>query len=163
MFDFGEILVIGGVALVVLGPERLPQTARTIGQWVGRLQQQVSQMKTEFDREFHLADLRRIGEEARSGAQSVEASVRGAVSGLKTEVGAVAGQAMAPLGDNSWTGGPPPPEASFARRYRPRPTIDDLTREVERLKRQMAVPDIAPGADRRRAPRSRINRVRIRR
>jgi sec-independent protein translocase protein TatB len=164
MFDFGEILVIGGVALVVLGPERLPATARTIGQWVGRLQQQVGQMKTEFDREFHLADLRRMGEEARAQARSVESGVRDAVAEVRDQATAVAADATAPLlGDNSWSGGPPPPAASFVRRYRPRPTIDDLTRDIERLKRELALPDAAPGTRRRLAPRSRINRVRIRR
>ena len=65
--------------------------------------------------------------------------------------------------DSSWAGGPPERGPVFARRYRPRPTIDDLTQEVERLKRQLALPDVAAGARRRLAPRSRINRVRIRR
>jgi len=164
MLDFGELLLIGGVALVVLGPERLPQTARTIGQWVGRLQHYVGQMRIDIDREFHLADLRNLGEEARSGARSVETAVRGAVAGVESEVRSVTADVMTPLGDNSWTGGGPQlPPTSFTRRYRPRPSIDDLTQEIERLKRQLALPD-APLAGRRKfAPRSRINRARVRR
>jgi len=164
MFDFGELLLIGVVALIVLPPERLPQAARTLGQWIGKLQHYVGQMRVEFDREFHLADLRRLGEEARASARSVETQLRDAASGVQSEVNQVASDTMAALGDNSWTsGGPPPPPTYFPRRYKPRPSIDDLTQEVERLKRQLAMPDASAGARRRFAPRARINRVRVRR
>lgn len=164
MLDFGEILIIGGVALVVLGPERLPQAARTIGQWVGKLQGYVSQVRVDIDREFHLAELRRMGEEARSGARSVETAVRGTLEGVESGVSAARDQVMSSLGGSSWSsGGPPPPALSFPRRYRPRPTIDDLTQEIERLKRQLALPDGASAARRRYAPRARINRTRVRR
>jgi sec-independent protein translocase protein TatB len=164
MFDFGELLVIGVVALVVLGPERLPQAARTIGQWVGKLQGYVSQVRVDIDREFHLADLRRISEEARSGARSVENAVRGTVDSAETAVAAVHKDLMASMADNGWSsGGPPAPALSFPRRYKPRPSIDDLTLELERLKRQLAMPDAVAAGRRRYAPRSRINRARVRR
>jgi len=164
MLDFGELLVIGVVALIVVPPERLPQAARTMGQWIGKLQHYVSQMRVEFDREFHLADLRRLGEEARDSARSVETELRGVASGVESEVSKVASDTMVTLGENSWTsGGPPAPPTNFPRRYRPRPTIDDLTQEIERLKRQLAMPDAATSARRKFAPRSRINRVRVRR
>ncbi|SPE21872.1 putative Sec-independent protein translocase protein TatB [Burkholderiales bacterium] len=164
MFDFGEILVIGVVALIVLPPERLPQAARTLGQWIGKLQHYVGQMRAEFDREFHLSDLRRLGEEARASARSVETELRGVVSGVESEVGKVAADAMVPLGDNSWTGGGQPlPPMSFPRRYKPRPSIDDLTQEIERLKRQLALPDASAGSRRKFAPRARVNRARVRR
>jgi hypothetical protein len=105
-----------------------------------------------------------MGEEARASAQSVEAGVREAVGEVRSHAEAVSASLTAPPpGDNSWAGGPPPAPANFARRYRPRPTIDDLTREIERLKRELALPESAPGARRRLAPRARINRVRIRR
>ena len=164
MFDFGELVVIGVVALIVLPPERLPQAARSLGQWIGKLQHYVSQMRVEFDREFHLADLRRLGEEARASARSVETELREAASSVQTEVDKAAGETMVALGDNSWaSGGPPAPPTSFPRRYKPRPSIDDLTQEVDRLKQQLAVPRTASGVRGRFAPRSRINRVRIRR
>ena len=53
MFDFGfsEMLVIGVIALVVLGPERLPVVARTAGEWVGKAQRFVAQVKSDIDRE----------------------------------------------------------------------------------------------------------------
>ena len=163
MLDFSEILIIGGVALVVLGPERLPHAARTLGSWVGRMQQYVSQVRGDFDREFHLADLRRISEEAAASARSVETSVRGTMTGIESSITEAREQAMAPLGDNGWAGGPAPTPQVFHRRYRPRPSIDDLSLEIERLKRQLAVPDTPGGARRRLAPRARINRVRVRR
>jgi sec-independent protein translocase protein TatB len=164
MPDFGEFLIIAIVALIVIPPERLPQAARTLGQWIGRMQNYVAQMRVEVDREFHLADLRRLGEEARSGARSVETAVRGAVAGVEAEVDRVRADAMLPLQGNSWAGGEAPPVSSFPRRYRPRPSIDDLSLEIERLKSQMALPaGAAPGARRKFAPRARINRPRVRR
>jgi sec-independent protein translocase protein TatB len=163
MLDFSEILLIGGVALVVLGPERLPQAARTLGSWMGKLQQYVGQVRGDFDREFHLADLRRIGEEARASARSVESAVRGTVSSVETAVSTARDDLMAPLGDNGWSSGPPPASQVFHRRYRPRPSIDDLSLEIERLKRQLSVPDAAFAARRKFAPRARINRIRVRR
>jgi sec-independent protein translocase protein TatB len=163
MLDFSEILLIGGVALVVLGPERLPHAARTLGSWMGKLQGYVGQVRSDFDREFHLADLRRIGEEARSGARSVETAVRGTVSGVESSLSSAREDLMAPLGDNGWAGGPAPSPQVFHRRYRPRPSIDDLSLEIERLKRQLAVPESAVSGRRKFAPRARINRVRVRR
>ena len=58
MFDFGfsEMLVIGVIALVVLGPERLPVVARTAGEWVGKAQRFVAQVKSDIDRETELSE-----------------------------------------------------------------------------------------------------------
>ena len=52
MFDFGfsELMLIGAVALVVLGPERLPTVARTAGEWLGKAQRLVQQVKNEIGR-----------------------------------------------------------------------------------------------------------------
>jgi sec-independent protein translocase protein TatB len=163
MPDFGEFLIIGVVALLVIPPQRLPQVARTVGQWIGRMQNYVAQMRTDIDRELHLADLRRIGEEARAGARSVETAFQGAVSGVQTEIEQARTDIARAIGGNSWTGGPPEAPTSFPRRYRPRPTIDDLTQEIERLKRQLALPGAAPAARQKFAPRARINRARVRR
>ena len=174
-FSFGELFVIGGVALVALGPERLPRVARTFGQWVGKAQTYISDVRSESDREIHLSELRQLGEEARENARNIQDSIRGAVTDAQTElhnaatqINTAASQAMAPLtGRNAgWIGGgnPPPPPMHFSRRYRPRPTIDDVARELERLKRQVALPDVAPGGRNTKfARRARVNRVRIRR
>ena len=59
MFDIGfsEMLVIGVVALVVIGPQRLPKVARTLGHLVGRMQRYVNDVKADINREIELDDL----------------------------------------------------------------------------------------------------------
>ena len=71
MFDIGflEIVIIAAIALIVLGPERLPRAARTAGMWVGRARSMVPAVKTDIDREIReseLADMRKLGEEVTS-------------------------------------------------------------------------------------------------
>ena len=68
MFDvgFSEVVIIAIIALVILGPERLPKAARTIGFWVGKARRMVADVKTDIDREMReseLADLRKLGDE----------------------------------------------------------------------------------------------------
>ena len=68
MFDFGfsELMVIGAVALVVLGPERLPLVARTAGEWLGKAQRLVQQVKSDIEREAELSELKKIQQEAQN-------------------------------------------------------------------------------------------------
>jgi sec-independent protein translocase protein TatB len=65
MFDIGfwELMIIGLVALVVVGPERLPSLAYTIGKWLGKGRAMVGSIKAEIDREMQLDELKRIVEE----------------------------------------------------------------------------------------------------
>ena len=68
MFDvgFSEVVIIAIIALVILGPERLPKVARTIGFWVGKARRMVADVKTDIDREMReseLVDLRKLGNE----------------------------------------------------------------------------------------------------
>ena len=74
MFDIGftEILMIGVVALIVIGPERLPKVARTVGHLYGRMQRYVSDVKSDISREIDIDELKRAGQEFK---QSVESSV----------------------------------------------------------------------------------------
>jgi sec-independent protein translocase protein TatB len=74
MFDiaFSELLVIGIVALIVIGPERLPKLARTAGQWLGRLNRYVAQVKQDIDRDMKLEELRRLQQEMKETAQRYE-------------------------------------------------------------------------------------------
>ena len=69
----GEILVIALIALVVLGPERLPKLAADIGRWVGRARAMARQLRSQLDQEVHLEELRRL---ERLAAEGVEAAVR---------------------------------------------------------------------------------------
>jgi len=61
MFDIGfsELLLVGLVALLVFGPERLPGAARTAGLWIGRLKRSFSAIKTEVEREIGADEIRR--------------------------------------------------------------------------------------------------------
>lgn len=74
MFDLGfsELLVIGIVALLVIGPERLPKVARTAGQWLGRLNRYVAQVKQDIDRDVRLEELRKMQQEMKDSVQKYE-------------------------------------------------------------------------------------------
>jgi len=88
MFDvgFSELMVIGIVALLVLGPERLPKVARTTGHLLGRLQRYVSDVKSDISREMQLDELKRLQEEARQSAISLESTVRNEMAGIEKGV-----------------------------------------------------------------------------
>jgi sec-independent protein translocase protein TatB len=62
MFDIGfwELVLIGVVALLVVGPERLPRVARSAGLWIGRARRTLSSVKAEIDRELKAQELREI-------------------------------------------------------------------------------------------------------
>lgn len=62
MFDVGflELMMIGLVALIVIGPERLPRVARTAGRWVGRARRAFASVKEEIDREIRAEELKEI-------------------------------------------------------------------------------------------------------
>lgn len=61
MFDIGfsELLVIAVITLIVMGPERLPETVRTISLWLGRLKQMISSARTELESEVGMGEVRR--------------------------------------------------------------------------------------------------------
>jgi sec-independent protein translocase protein TatB len=71
---FSEMMVIAVVALVVLGPERLPKVARTVGQWVGRMQRYVADVKHDISREMELEELRKFRQTVEETATSVQSS-----------------------------------------------------------------------------------------
>ena len=77
MFDisFTELMVIGMIALVVIGPERLPKVARTLGHLLGRAQRYVNDVKTDIKREMEASDLNNIKNQFDEAATSVKASL----------------------------------------------------------------------------------------
>ena len=87
MFDFGfsEMLVVGVVALVVLGPERLPVVAKTAGEWVGKAQRFVAQVKSDITREAELSELKKLQEEAKSLADEVKGDVEKAAGSMEKQ------------------------------------------------------------------------------
>jgi sec-independent protein translocase protein TatB len=88
MFDIGfsEIVVIAVVALVVIGPERLPKTARTLGLLFGRLQRYVNDVKSDIRREMELDELRGLQREIQGAAREFEQSVKTAADDVTTGV-----------------------------------------------------------------------------
>lgn len=78
MFDisFTEILIIAIIALVVLGPERLPQVARTLGHLFGRAQRYVNDVKSDIHREMELDELRKLKTSVQEAAHSLEGTIR---------------------------------------------------------------------------------------
>ncbi|MES2366595.1 MAG: Sec-independent protein translocase protein TatB [Pseudomonadota bacterium] len=74
MFDIGfsELAAIGVVALIVIGPERLPKVARTAGHLLGRLQRYVSTVKADISREMELDELKKAGEQFKQSLEQTE-------------------------------------------------------------------------------------------
>lgn len=79
MFDIGfsELMVIGVVALVVIGPEKLPKVARTVGTLLGRAQRYVNDVKSDINRQMELDELRKLQSQVQDAARDVEGQVRG--------------------------------------------------------------------------------------
>ena len=88
MFDIGfsEIVVIAVVALIVIGPERLPKAARTLGHLFGRLQRYVNDVKADINREMELDELRKLQKEVQTAASDLKSSVESAAQGVETGV-----------------------------------------------------------------------------
>ena len=85
MFDisFTELMLIGIVALVVIGPQRLPRVARTIGHLVGRAQRYVGDVKSDIQREMELDQLNDLKGQMEEAAKSVKSSVKEATDTLR--------------------------------------------------------------------------------
>jgi sec-independent protein translocase protein TatB len=110
MFDvgFSELMVIAVVALVVIGPERLPAVARTLGHLFGRLQRYVNDVKADISREIELDELKKFKNQFEEAAQSVESGVRAEVAGAEAAMNSIAAEA------NPEQAGPADPAAPAA-------------------------------------------------
>ena len=88
MFDIGfsELVVIGLVALIVIGPEKLPRVARTVGHLIGRLQRYVADVKSDINREVELDELRKMRDSVQQAASSIETSVTSGVTKTEEEI-----------------------------------------------------------------------------
>ncbi|MBI3093285.1 MAG: twin-arginine translocase subunit TatB [Rhodocyclales bacterium] len=95
MFDVGltELMVIAVVALVVIGPERLPKVARTAGHLLGRLQRYVSDVKADINREMQLDELKKMQQQMTDQVKGLEASVTHEMREVESSVN----QAIEPL------------------------------------------------------------------
>ena len=111
MFDVGffELLLISVVALLVIGPERLPKVARTAGLWIGRGRKMISSVKADIEKELKAEELKRILEE-QAGSASVHEildDTRSALNDIKQETESVVKAAsekstVSGSSDDSW-------------------------------------------------------------
>lgn len=87
MIDLGlsKMALIGAVALIVIGPEKLPRVARTVGTLLGKAQRYVADVKAEVNRSMELDELRKMKDTVESAARDVESSVQSAASDFEKE------------------------------------------------------------------------------
>jgi sec-independent protein translocase protein TatB len=95
MFDIGfsELMVIAVVALIVIGPERLPKVARTLGHLFGRMQRYVNDVKADISREMELDELKKLQTTIQDAARGFEESVTREVNTAETELQKIAQEA----------------------------------------------------------------------
>ena len=75
-FSFSELAVIGVVALVAIGPERLPKVARTAGKLLGRVQGYINTVKSDIEREMQLEELKDLQNQVRKQAEDLQKSLQ---------------------------------------------------------------------------------------
>ena len=107
MIDLGieKMMVIGAVALIVIGPEKLPRVARTVGALIGKAQRYVNDVKAEVNRSIELDELKKMKTEVESAARDVESSIHSGVRDIERELNDAAAVASGAPGSLS---GPAP-------------------------------------------------------
>jgi len=88
MIDFGfdKIALIGAVALIVIGPEKLPRVARTVGHFIGKAQRYVAEVKAEVSRSIELDELKKMKTEFEDAARNVEQTVSAEIHQTSREI-----------------------------------------------------------------------------
>lgn len=127
MFDiaFTELLVIGVVALLVIGPERLPKVARTAGILFGRFQRYVANVKSDIQREMDASELSKLKTEVQDAARSFEQSVNEQAREVESSARELE-QSLKPAADAA-----------------PAPAVDAATPGIESIP-PLAAPESAP-------------------
>lgn len=148
MFDvsFTELMVIGVVALVVIGPERLPKVARTAGLVLGRLQRYVSDVKADIHREIQLDELKQMQKQVVDQVTSLESSVKHEIHEVETSVStsigplATDGAVTSPQSGIPGTQGAPAPSSEISA------TVNAPTAQPSAPDVTVATPAAAPKA-----------------
>lgn len=98
MFDvgFSELVIISLIALIVIGPNRLPRVARTLGHLAGRLQRYVADVKADINREVELEELRKMRENVEQAATTFESSVQSELNKAESDLNTAASLAANP-------------------------------------------------------------------
>ena len=127
MIDLGlsKLAIIGVVALVVIGPERLPRVARMAGTLYGRAQRYLNDVKSEVSREIEMEELRNLQKDVQDSARQFKADVDNTIA---ENIGDI---------ESSWHG---------TRHERPAATMSDLERKAREFRRKKVVRNSAvPG------------------
>jgi sec-independent protein translocase protein TatB len=129
MFDIGftEMMVVAAVALIVIGPERLPKVARQAGQWITKLRRYVDDVKSDFNRQVELSELKNLRTQVEDAARSIEGEVKESMAGAQ--------QALDSVRSDFESNGPaePQPMTDWDKIYAVRRTRDRIRdRRVER-------------------------------
>jgi sec-independent protein translocase protein TatB len=120
MFDvgFSELIVIGIVALVVIGPERLPKVARTVGHLLGRMQRYVNDVKADISREMQLDELKKLQADVQDSARNFQQSIASELQSIEQTANSAAQLAVQDVA---------PPSASMAVGQTPVPPGESAT------------------------------------
>ncbi|HWQ95723.1 MAG TPA: Sec-independent protein translocase protein TatB [Gammaproteobacteria bacterium] len=88
MFDIGfsEIALVGIVALLVVGPKRLPEIARTAGKWIGKTRRMIESVKADIDREFKTDELRKLLTEQQAEVQQLRQIVEDSRTAIEKDI-----------------------------------------------------------------------------
>lgn len=100
MIDLGisKLALIGAVALIVIGPEKLPRVARTVGMLLGKAQRYVNDVKAEVNRSMDLDELRKMKDTVQDAARDVEQSIHSGASDFEKQF-SESGQTLSALAD----------------------------------------------------------------
>lgn len=122
MIDFGldKLALIGAVALIVIGPEKLPKVARTVGHLLGKAQRYVADVKAEVNRSIELDELKKMKTQFEDAARDVENSVRNEVNQATAAFESDWSSATAGLDDSATPGLAAPPESAAPSYRHPR-------------------------------------------
>ena len=118
MIDLGieKMMVIGAVALIVIGPEKLPRVARTVGTLLGKAQRYVADVKAEVNRSIELEELKKMKETVETAARDVESSIHGSVGEIQRELNQAATLVTTPPPAVGWE---PTPMLDYPQYRRP--------------------------------------------
>ena len=125
MIDFGfdKLALIGAVALIVIGPEKLPRVARTVGHLVGRAQRYVADVKAEVNRSIELDELKKMKTEFEDAARDVESSVHQHIHQTTSDL------------ESAWQSGDTNAEGASSAPLEPPPPVYKHPKKNWRLKR----------------------------
>jgi sec-independent protein translocase protein TatB len=141
-FSFGEVLVVGAVALVVIGPERLPKVARTVGALLARAQRYVNSVKTDIQREIEFDSLRQLEAEMNEAGRKLGNELMGGVGEIQQSLQASATEVRQALSE------PPSKTASTVTPVDPSPVATGVEQQFDLFATTSPVPE-RPARDRR--------------